>query len=108
MDRSLWLVLALVVLVVLWKRSASHAHAVDTPSTPPAPPGFGTDHAAPPPDPSWMEQQAVMSLKAARDAETAAANAKIEATNPAILAAKADPTVAASNAYYGQFIGKIT
>lgn len=105
-DRTLIFVVLLIALVFLWKRSASRAIAPDqlttTASNPPAP-AFGFDAAVHvPPDPA-LPDPAIL-----RAQDIAEATAKVEATNPAILAAKADPAVAASNAYYGQFIGKIT
>ncbi len=110
-------VLVVILLLALWiyiRGEKSAATSNDKLAQPGAQTGptFGTDSV-----PNAAQATSVAPLVAVppappgpapRSLEQLQADAAAQYQNPAFQSAAANPDVAASNAYYGQFIGKIT
>lgn len=113
-QKTIVIVLVLLALWLFLQEQKSAATSNDKLAQPGASPGpaFGTDSV-----PNAAQATAVAPLVAVppappgpapRTLEQAQADAAAQFQNPAFQAAAANPDVAASNEYYGQFIGKIT
>jgi hypothetical protein len=111
------IVLVLALLLALWiyfrgERSAANSNDKLAQPGGGVSPSFGTDHVA---DAALATSSAPLTAvppappgPAPRSPDQIEDDIRNQLGNPSYQAAAAHPDVAASNAYYGQFIGKIT
>lgn len=107
-KQTVIIVAAAILLWLLLRKDQSYAETVASSvaggKLPPAP-AFGTDHIIDAAD-AFATQP--LTLPPPRSLEQVQTDFSLQLQNPAYQAAAANPSVAASNAYNGQFIGKIS
>lgn len=107
-KQTVIIVAAAILLWLLLRKDESSAglvaSSVASGKLPPVP-AFGTDNIV---DAADATATMPLTLPAARGLDQLQTDFKVQAANPAYQGAIANPSVAANNAFYGQFIGKIS
>ncbi len=97
-KQTLIIVAAAIALWILLRKNQSVAASSAAPT-------FGADNTT---APAAATATQPLTLPPTRSLDQLQADFKVQAANPAYQASIDNPSVAASNAYYGQFIGKIS